>query len=262
MAIDTFIGIPKTLTAKNHGDFRAAFLLTYAALRSFTSLEPASENFSRCFPGIRTICAVYGQGRRTVFHAITWLEKEGYLFRTPQHRQRGTTLYTLVLQREWFLGISRSQGRAAAIEEYESWIAEEQEVARVEKAKDAQGRRRDIRNERQPGNSASECPSVHPVHGKTPRGEEEAASECPPVHSGGAQTEPVSLGAPRSRSRSDLDQQHHGNKARAATPEAFPISQKLSPETPKEETIEQRRERAKDGLADFMAVLPALPKGA
>ena len=139
-ALDPFIGIPKTLTPKGHPNFQREYLLTYTALKSFTSLEPANENYSRCFPSIPAICAVYNQGRRTVFRCLQWLEQNDYLCREREHCQRGSTLYTLILRREWFQQIHRKEGREEAIRQYEAWIVERQAAARGEGASEARRR--------------------------------------------------------------------------------------------------------------------------
>lgn len=146
--LDPFIGIPKTLTGGHHPDLRHSHVLTYLAVRSFASLEPANEYFSRCFPLIATIRAVYGQSRSTVFAGLRWLESHDYLYRCRAYKQRASSEYTLILWRDWFREIQQSEGRAEAIRRYEARLLDMQAEARVARAKQARDRAGDDQSSR------------------------------------------------------------------------------------------------------------------
>ena len=79
---------------------------------------------------------------------------------------RASSLYTLVLRREQFLRTSIKKGRAAAIEEYESWIAGRQEAARDENARKAGERRRENETARP---SRAAVPKCTRLHARSPR---------------------------------------------------------------------------------------------
>ena len=137
---DRYAGAPLTLNRVMHHDYQSSYLETYVSLRSFACLGPANERFCRAWPSIDTIGDMFGQTRTTVCNSLKWLEKNGYLYRT--RRQRQSTIYTIILQRDRFLAVVAEQGWADAIEDYEAWITERQIEVRRDKARTASAARR------------------------------------------------------------------------------------------------------------------------
>lgn len=128
MKLDRFIGIPATLNALCHPDYRSSYLEVYLAIRSFVSLSPANDNFARCFPSIVTIAERFGHTHTTVCEAIAWLEANDYLYR--QRRRRESNLYTIIVRRDWFIQARQTERKEHAKRLYEEWLDEEREQAR------------------------------------------------------------------------------------------------------------------------------------
>lgn len=126
---DLYDAVPRTLGREHHSDYRSAYLETYRALVSFANTHPANDNFCRCWPSVDKVAARAGQSRRTVFDSLAWLRQHEYVL--VEQRGRHTSRYTLVLRREQFLRTTETAGRAAAIEEYEAWLAGQQEEAQA-----------------------------------------------------------------------------------------------------------------------------------
>jgi len=125
---EPFIQVPAALNLLVHPDYRSSYLETYLAIRSRVTLSPASEHYSRCFPGIESIGERYGQTRTTVCEAIAWLEANAYLYK--QRRRRDSNLYTIILRREWFIQLRDSEGLDCAKQKYEAWLEEQRVEAR------------------------------------------------------------------------------------------------------------------------------------
>lgn len=126
---DPFVGAPVTLNALQHTDYKSSQLEVYLAIRSFTSLSPANENFARCFPSIESIGKKFGHTNTTVCEAIAWLEANSYLYK--KRRRRESNLYTILLRRDWFIQVRQLEGTDRAKELYEEWLDEQREEART-----------------------------------------------------------------------------------------------------------------------------------
>jgi hypothetical protein len=243
--LDPFIGIPKTLTRKHHRDFRGAYVLTYAAVRSFASLEPASENFSRCFPGIPAICAVFGQARRTVFDSLRWLEANDYLYRHREHEQRGSSIYALIVRREWFQEVQRKEGRAEAISRYETWILEWQAEARAGRARKPRQREGADGIAQPSRDAASKYPPVHYSPGEMHGGNPDQCTVGASIPAC-TQIKIQELGVTRIRD------QHSGIHS---APEVSLVPVKTLPDETEEEKVQEQHRIIQEGVAGCKEML-------
>jgi len=125
---EQFVGVPATLNALIHKDFRSEYLEVYIAIRSLVSLSPHKDNFCFCFPSIETIGKKYGLTPQAVPDAIAWLKSNGYIYTLP--RGKRSTTYTIVIERERFLRVRQEEGLDRAIENNEAWMKDQREKAR------------------------------------------------------------------------------------------------------------------------------------
>lgn len=156
---------------------------TYRALMTFADTHPANDTFCRCWPSVETIAARAGQSRRTTFESLAWLKKYEYIL--VEQRGRRTSLYTFILRRDRFLTTCKTAGRAAAIEEYEAWLAGQQEAARGRVAAETHARVSDqAPPPTRPG--ASMC---EPAHLSTSDVQPGALDRCATAHGAARRTQ-------------------------------------------------------------------------
>jgi hypothetical protein len=180
---DRYDTIPRTLSREHHPDYRSVFLETYRAMMTFADTHPANDNFCRCWPSVETIAARAGHSRRTTFEALAWLKEKDYIL--VEQRGRKTSLYTLVLRRDRFLATCKTAGRAAAIEEYQDWLAGQQEEARGRVAAETHTRH-DDEAPRPTRAGASMC---EPAHLSTSDVRPGALDRCAPSHGAARRTQ-------------------------------------------------------------------------
>lgn len=123
-----FVGVPATLNALHHKDYRHEYLEVYIAIRSLISLSPEKENFCFSFPGIEAIGRKYRLTPQAVRSSSVWLKSNGYLYTLARGKRPIT--YTIVIQRERFLRTRQVEGLDRAIEENEAWMEDQREQAR------------------------------------------------------------------------------------------------------------------------------------
>src|SRR5438046_2561864 len=104
---ESFVGVPATLNALYHKDYKSQYLETYIAIRSLISLSPERDNFCFCFPSIETIGKKYRLTAEAVRVSVAWLKSNSYLYTHPRGKHSNT--YTIVIQRERFL-LDRQNG--------------------------------------------------------------------------------------------------------------------------------------------------------
>ena len=125
---DPFVAVAATLNAQYHEDYKSSYIEVLYSICSRAGTDPAEDNFCTCFPSIDTIAQKFKHSRMTVIDATSWLEAEGYLFKERQ--QRASNLYTIILKRDWFLGVRKGEGNDVAREKCKAWIKEHQATAR------------------------------------------------------------------------------------------------------------------------------------
>src|SRR5438034_11762372 len=111
---ESFVGVPATLNALYHKDYKSQYLETYIAIRSLISLSPEKDNFCFCFPSIETIAKKYNLTAVAVRAGIAWLKSNGYLYTLPRGKRPIT--YTIVIERERFIRAIQDEGIDRAIE--------------------------------------------------------------------------------------------------------------------------------------------------
>jgi hypothetical protein len=125
---ESFVGVPATLNALYHKDYKSQYLETYIAIRSLISLSPDKDNFCFCFPSIETIAKKYNLIAEAVRASIAWLKSNGYLYTLPRGKRPIT--YTIVTQRERFIRAIQDEGLERAIEINEAWMKDQRDEAR------------------------------------------------------------------------------------------------------------------------------------
>lgn len=135
---DVVIRVPLALLRET--GITAATVKVYAAIRSRCGFEPAADNFMRAWPSVTTIARDAGIARASALRGIEWLEQRDYLL--VERRPNRSSVYLLIVWREWFLGLIRQSGRAAAWEQLESRIDELADKSRSGQAEATAGVRK------------------------------------------------------------------------------------------------------------------------
>jgi hypothetical protein len=107
-----------------HPDYRSSYLEVYVAIYSRVGTSPHEDNFYTCFPSIQVIAERFGHSPQTVMEGTAWLESVAYLFK--ERRRRTSNLYTIILKRDWFLQMRRTDGDKHAQARYKVWLAAQQ----------------------------------------------------------------------------------------------------------------------------------------